>query len=238
MERIKKLILQFLDNCKRFYEWLKKRPRNVVIAVICFTVIIAVAILLIRFLPYIFTAGVILWAFGDDIKSFFQKLFGRFKLPNLENDSVCFEVTKFMHKTISEGKPLDEAVKTPSTVSDTYDINDYLNFYNGAPKLDLRLIRKNRDKNPERDFLKIGLQTSVNARLADGYLLGYIWAVPADDTIPLIKVAALDYCDLFVHIGILLTNNAKSVNAARISDMPTIFQVADDIDPLFMKEGD
>jgi len=105
--------------------------------------------------------------------------------------------------------------------------------------LKLRLNSKKRDKDPDCDYLKIVLQSSVNARLADGYLRGYSWAIPASNAVPLIKVAMLDYSDLYIYVGILLTNNVEVVNAARISDMPTLPEVTDDIDPLFIEiDGD
>jgi len=228
-ERITKLKLQLVNSYMSLHEWLQKDPRNMAIAAICLIAIIAGMVLLIRILPYILVAGLILWAFSDDI----LRLFGKHILPNLEDDGVCFVITKFMHKAICTDKPLDEATKTPPTVHDTYDSNDYRDLYNGITMLKLRLIRKNRDKEPDCDYLKIVLQTSVNARLADGYLRGYFWAIPASNAVPLIKVAMLDYSDLYIYIGILLTNSALAVNATRISDMPTLPQTTDDIDPLF-----
>jgi len=234
-ERITKLKLQLVNSYMRLHEWLKENPRNMAIAAICFIAIIAGMVLLIRFLPLILTAGLILWAFSDEI----LRLFSKHSQPNLEDDAVCFVVTKFMHKSLCVDKPLDEARKTSPTVHDIYDNNDYRDFYNGVPMLKLRLIRKNRDKDPERDYLKIVLQTSVNGRLADGYLRGCPWAIPASNAVPLIKVAMLDYSDLYIHIGILLTNSIEVVNAARKSDMPTLPQTTDDIDPLFTEiDGD
>lgn len=238
-ERIAKMKLQLVNSYMRLHEWLKANPRNMAIAAICFIAIIAGMVLLIRILPLILTAGVILWAFSDYIKAFLLRFFGIHRLPNLEDDEVCFVVTKFMHKSLCVDKPLDEATRTPPTVHDIYDNNDYRDLYNGVPMLKLRLIRKNRDKDPDCDYLKIVLQTSVTARLADGYLRGYSWAIPASNAVPLIKIAMLDYSDLYIHIGILLTNSVEVVNAARISDMPTLPQTTDDIDPLFMEiDGD
>jgi len=233
-ERITKLKLQLVNSYMRLHEWLKENPQNMAIAAICLIAIIAGMVLLIRILPYILLAVLILWAFSDEI----LRLFGRHRLPNLEDDGLCFVVTKFMHKAICTDKPLDENAKTPSTVHDTYDNNDYRDLYNGVTLLKLRLIRKNRDKDPDCDYLKIVLQSSVNARLADGYLRGYSWAIPASNAVPLIKIAMLDYSDLYIHIGILLTNSVEVVNAARISDMPTLPQTTDDIDPLFSEGGD
>ena len=243
MERIKerliKMKLQLVSSYMRLHEWLIENPRNMAIAAICFIAIIAGMVLLIRILPFIFATGLILWVFSDGIEALRLRFFGKYRLPNLEDNEVCFVVAKFMHKAICTDKPLDENAKTPSTVHDTYDNNDYRDLYNGVPMLKLRLIRKNRDKDPERDYLKIVLQTSVNGRLADGYLRGYSWAIPASNAVPLIKVAMLDYSDLYIHIGILLTNSVEVVNAARISDMPTLPQTTDDIDPLFMEiDGD
>jgi len=236
MERIMKFISKLLEKYKRFRGWLQKNPRNIVIAVVCFVAVIAVSILVTRFFSYIFTAVLVLWAFSDEIKAFFKRFFNKRKLPNLEDDGVCFETTKFMHRVICEDKPLDEIVRTPPTVHSIYDNNDYRELYNDVTMLKLRLIRKNRDKDPDCDYLKIVLQDSVIARLADGYLRGYLWAVPTDSTVPLIKVTTFDYSDLYVYIGILLTNNLDCVNAARISDMPVLTEAADDADPLFTED--
>jgi len=232
-ERIEKLKLQLVNSYMRLHEWLQKDPKNMAIAAICLIAIIAGVVLLIRILPYILMAGLILWAFSDEI----FRLFGKHRPPNLEDDGVCFEVTKFMHKAICTDKPLDEVTRTPPTVHDTYDNNDYRDLYNGVTMLKLRLIRKNRDKDPDCDYLKIVLQTSVNGRLADGYLRGYFWAIPVSNAVPLVKVAMLDYSDLYIHIGILLTNSVDVVNAARMSDMPTLPQATDDTDPLFEQGG-
>lgn len=234
MERIKKLVQQLVGNCIRLRAWLQENPRNIAIAAICSVAITATAVLLIRILPYLIVAGLLLWIFSDELKAFFR----RFRLPNLEDDEVCFETAKFMHKSICEGKPLDEIAKTPPTVHGIYDNNDYREMYNGVTKLKLRLVRKNRDKDPDCDYQRIVLQDSVNARLADGYLRGYSWAIPANNTVSLLKVATFDYSDLYIYIGILLTNNQACVNAARISDTPTPPQATGDTDPLFVEEDE
>ena len=233
MERIRKLKQQFLEEYGKFCEWIKERPRNVVIAIICTIVIIAIVVLIIRILPLLLITGGLVLIYKDDIKAFVHKYLRKRKFPNLEDDEVCYEVTKFMHKTVCTDKPLDEAVRTPSTIHDTYESNDYRELYNGVTMLKLRFIRKNRDKDPDCEYLKIVLQSSVNARLADGYLQGFNWAISVNNTVPLIKIAMLDCSDLYIYIGILLTNSADVVNAARISDTPTLVQVADDTDPLF-----
>ena len=238
MERIIKLKLQLLDKCKMFYEWLQESPLNILIALICLSTIIEIAILLKPILLYLLMVGFALIIFNNEIKKFFSRIFGKRILPNLEDDEICFETTRFMHGAICEGKSLDEVTKTSSSVHSIYDNNDYRELYNSVNMLKLRLIRKNRDKDPDCYYLKIALQDSVSARLADGYLQGYSWAIPKNNTIPLIKVATLDYSDLYIYIGILLTNSVESVNAARISDTPTLPKAIDDIDPLFAKEDE
>jgi hypothetical protein len=143
-----------------------------------------------------------------------------------------------MYDTICQDKPLDGIVKTPSTVNNLYDTRNYLDLYNQAPILKLRLVRKNRDADLDCDYLKDILQVSVDARITDGHLRGFTRVIPADRTIPLIKIATLNFSDSFIHIGILLTNTAESFNAARFSDIPALPPKMDDTDPLFMKEGD
>jgi len=231
MERIKKL----LDKCKNFYEWLQEHPLNTLIALLWLNVTMGVVIFVTPIIWWIFTAAVILWAFSDDIKAHYRKIFGKSILQNLEDGGICFQTTKFMYNAICVDKPLDEVARTPSSVNSIYDNSDYSELYNGVTMLKLRVIRKNRDKEPDCEYLKIVLQDSVNARLADGYLRGYPWAISANSTVPLIKVATFAYSNLYIHIGILLTNSQVCVNAAQISDTPTLPKVADDTDPLFMK---
>ena len=225
------------NNRKEYYEWVKASPRNIAITVICSLAIIAGVAIFIRILPYLILAGIVIWAFSEEIKAFFLWLFIKFRLPNLENDGVCFAVTRLVHQSIIIGKPLDGVADTPSEVYDLYNANDYLDIYNDAIILNLRLTRKSQDKIPDCNFLKVKLQASINARVTAGHLLGRLWAIPLDSIVPLIKVAMLDYSDLYIHIGILLTNRIESVNAARISDIPAPSPVVDDVDPLFAKDG-
>ena len=193
MDRIEKRALSLINKCKKLYEWVKQSTRNMVVSAVCLIVIIAVLVLIIRFFWYFVLAVTAIWVFWEDIIWFFQKLFGRFKRLTLEDDGVCFAVTKFMYDTICEDKPLEEITKTPSsTVRKLYDTSNYLDVYNEAPILKLRLVRKNRDIDIDCDYLKDILQISVDARITDGHLQGYTWAIPADKTVPLIKVATLN----------------------------------------------
>jgi hypothetical protein len=157
-------------------------------------------------------------------------------LLTLGDDGVSWEVTKFMFEAVSSvGNVLTEVVYAPKTSNDLYDGTDYRGMYNGATLLKHRLVKKQADIDP--GYVKSVLQGSVDARVRDGYLSGFAWAVASAVDVPVVKVATIALSDMYIHFGILLTNTEVSVQAARLSDNPAPPPSVDGTDPLF-KGGD
>jgi hypothetical protein len=236
LEKIKK----FLEVCQTIREWCKKHPITAIIIGIVLLGLIVAVILFIRWLiiavfPFLAIAAIIVLACrGEQI---LDRLFPDPILPplTLDNNEVCRVVTKFMFDSVSSVRSaISDYVKIPHTVNDMYDNAGFREVYSGVPLLLLHVLRTKNDVSDEDcEYIKNVLQGSVKARLNDGNLVGYLWAVPVASDIPLIKIATVEVSELYIHFGVLLTNTKKSVNAARISDKPTLPPSVDDTDPLF-----
>jgi hypothetical protein len=189
-------------------------------------------------LPTLILAAFVVWYFfGNAISAIMSA--SMTQPLTLDDDNVAWEVTTFFHSAaISVGDVLTGFTSAAATANDLFDGADYRGTYNNAPVLKLRFLRKQKDVSPDDcGYIKNALQGAAFARLRDGHLVGHAWAVPAVGNVPLIKIAAVTYSAAYIHIDILLTNTADSVNAARISDNPAPPPSVDGIDPLFRKGG-
>jgi len=95
------------------------------------------------------------------------------------------------------------------------------------------LLKKDNDiTDDDCDYIKNVLQAAVNSRIASGYLLGLYWAFTVS-SYPLIKIAMVEVDEMYINIGILLTNKITSANAANVADKPKPKPNNDFTDPLF-----
>ena len=227
-------------NCKAFWLWVRICPRNAVISAGVFLAVILGLVLFVKIvLPILLLIAFVVWLFfGDTISAFLAALL----TPPLalDDDGVAWEVTTFFHGAASSaGDVLTGFVSAAATANDLFDGADYRGTYNNVPILKLHMLRKQKDITPDDcSYIKNALQGAVSARLRDGHLVGYVWAIPAAGNVPLIKIAAVTCSATYIHIDILLTNTPESVKAARISDKPAPPPSVDGTDPLFRKGDD
>jgi len=223
--------IRVVELWKRFSEWNRKRPLNMLKSIGIFIVVITGMVLFIKIVfPAIFVVAVLIYIIYDPTK------FKSTQQPmTLNNEAVCWETIKFMLITFrSISRVLTEFAHVPESANDLYDMGDICAQYNDAPMLKLRLLRRNKDiSQDEIRYIKQAMQSSAEARIMDGHLSGHIWALPSVNSIPLIKIALIDYSDSYVHIGVLLTNTEASARAAYISDKTIDNTPVDSTDHLF-----
>lgn len=236
MDYFTKLFSRISSHFQQLGKWMNEDPRNIVIVILCSIAIIAGAVLLINILPYLLLVAVVLFAFSDEIKDFFSSQGIGVRRLTLDTHEVYQVITRFMFAVINTRQILDGVTAPLASINDIYDPRDFLGNFNGVPLLKLRLMRRNLQTALDTDFLRVALQTFIDARLLDGYLIGYPWAIPADVTTPLVKVATVYADGRYLYIEILLTNSTEGVNASRLADTPALTQSGDDIDPLFAEE--
>jgi len=234
--KVRNTAMLIRNTFTRLRNWVTKSWRNAVFSIVIFIGSIVLFKLII--LPIAGGCLIVCFLFSDEISAWLSKP-KAIPFSTLENNAVCWEVTQFFYKALSQTTEiLNEFCYLPKTANDLYDPKAFLSAYNNAPLLNLRLLAKNKEISSEDlKFLKPALQSVADARVLDGELIGYLWAVPLTNTTPLLKIAMVEKTGLYLHIGVLLTNTPASVQAAQLSDKPMPLLTADDKDPLF-KGGD
>ena len=171
--------------------------------------------------------------FKDEIVVYIKTMFA--PPLTLENDDVCWIITQFLFNVISAvNNVLNEYIKPPKTENDLYDISSFRSSLYNAPTLKLHLLKKQTElSDDDLDYIKNVIQGSIKARLLDGFLIGYTWAVPVVADVPLVKIAVVECSEMYIHLGVLLTNTQASVKAAVMSDKAKSLTKTDDTDPLF-----
>jgi hypothetical protein len=176
---------------------------------------IGMALFVVYVLPILLFVGIIIYLNSDGGAE-------PIELPNLENDEVCRAVTQFMFHAISSVcNVLAGFLHAPGTVSDIYDIRDFRDMSHRAIVLKLRLWHRQPISPDDCHYIRNALQGGVDGRLQDGYLSGYVWAVPLVGDVPLIRIASVEPTSNHVQVTVLLTNKRVSVEAARLSDVRT-----------------
>jgi hypothetical protein len=210
-------------------EWIKKRPRNAVIAVTSTALSVVGLVLLIKFvLPLLALLGFFYWVFAD----------GHLKIPQVQtfdNTEICDIVTRHIFQMIHSIKDsISDFCAIPKLVTGLYDPNNFRVLYNSVPMLRLRVLSKNRQIDEDNcEYLKQALQRAVDTGCEAGFLRGYNWAVKAAPDLPLLKIATVEIVGRDIVIGILLVNTALSAEAARKSDDIVVTSIPNDSDPLF-----
>ena len=235
MEKYKNYIAIIKKTAKNYWRWLNAKTINIFISGGVLFLIVAAAIFFYHFvLPILIVVVILFFIFFGNIK-----ISGN-NILTLQDDGVCWEIAKAYHNIFSSvSGVLSEFVVMPATVNDIYDQASYKTAYKGVSCLRLNLLLKNGKDVTEDDckFIKIAVQKSSNARILDGHLAGFSWAVPYADNTPILKIASVECAGKELWFTILLTNNEKSVQAAKKSDKPPIKETTDDTDPIF-KGGD
>lgn len=228
-------LFKFYNFCKILWAWIRKSPLNAVIAAIIFLAIVFGLVLFVKIvLPSLLVCVIVGYVFFGNTISAWLSAKTTPQQQTLENGGVCWSITTFAFGAVSSvSNAISEFIHAPYSANGIYDNSDYISVFNDAPLLKLRLLRKHSNTPPDCGYIKNVLQGAVDARLRDGHLYGYAWAVPAALDVPLVKVATVDFSDMYIHVGLLLSNTAESVYAARISDNPSPQVYADDTDPLF-----
>lgn len=201
----------------RLISCLQKSRRNIVIFALISIVVLAGAIL---FVKYVLPTLILFLLLGWAIYYMFSGTGGGV-LPNFENNAVCQTVTNFFLGVFSSSRDvLNKYCSMPCTVNEIYNPNDYIGVLYNAPTLRLQLLLTADIPPEEHNYIKSVLQEKITARLLDGNLAGYWWAVNRAENVPILKIANMEKEGMYLIISILLTNNDNSVNAARQSDKP------------------
>jgi hypothetical protein len=231
---------QFIEMLEFLCGWVTAKPRNLIISVVflvsVFLGLYYFATVVIPFLIVLIGVTIFLCVcFAENISTIIMAN-TKVALITLEDYEVRGIVKRCIFEAISSnwGAYSDKCI-LPKSINDIADITTEFEKFNNAPMLKIHLLRKQPDLSDEDlAYMRNAQQGTVNARVQDGFLHGYQWAVQFNIDVPLLKVATIEATATYLHFGILLTNTAVSVQAARLSDKPSVAMSADDTDPLFL----